>query len=67
MDAALELLEGLRTTTAFPVVFAMDDYNALYSHTGYYEAVSFKKRRMIKPEELRLVRRSSPSPGHSVQ
>jgi len=54
MEAALELIEGLRTTTAFPVVFALDDYNALYSHTGYYEAVSFKKRRMIMPNELRL-------------
>jgi len=54
VDAALELIDALRETTAFPVVFAMDDYNALYSHTAYYEAVSFKKRRMIMPGELRL-------------
>jgi len=54
MEAALTMIECLRTTTAFPVMVALDDYNALYSHTGYYEAVTFKKRRMIKPGELRL-------------
>eukprot|EP00193_Tetraselmis_chui_P009323 CAMPEP_0177759458 /NCGR_PEP_ID=MMETSP0491_2-20121128/4745_1 /TAXON_ID=63592 /ORGANISM="Tetraselmis chuii, Strain PLY429" /LENGTH=439 /DNA_ID=CAMNT_0019275293 /DNA_START=450 /DNA_END=1769 /DNA_ORIENTATION=+ len=54
VDAALELIDCLRQTTAFPVVFALDDYNALYSHTAYYEAVTFKKRRMIMPGELRL-------------
>eukprot|EP00951_Prasinocladus_malaysianus_P015247 scaffold116709_cov47-Prasinocladus_malaysianus.AAC.4 len=56
MDAVLAVIEGLKNTTAFPVVFALDDYNALYSHTAYYEAVTFKKRRMIMPEELRLVK-----------
>ena len=38
------------------MLIAVDDYNVLYSHTGYQEAVHAFHRRDVTPDELRLVR-----------
>jgi hypothetical protein len=40
----------------------VDDYNVLYSHTGYYESVHNFHRRQLAPDELRLVRAAEPPP-----
>lgn len=40
-------------------MLCIDDYNALYSRTGYHEALEREDertvRRLLEPEELRLV------------
>lgn len=55
--AAVAAKDALAAQTQLPFLLAVDDYNVLYSHTGYYESVHSFHRRQLAPDELRLVRR----------
>ncbi|KAL4439233.1 hypothetical protein ABPG77_004135 [Micractinium sp. CCAP 211/92] len=54
--AAVAAKDALAAQTQLPFLLAVDDYNVLYSHTGYYESVHSFHRRQLAPDELRLVR-----------
>lgn len=56
--AAIRLKDELAQQTQRRVLLAVDDYNALYHRTTYGEAVHPLHRRLLRPDELRLVRRS---------
>ncbi|PSC69955.1 28S ribosomal mitochondrial [Micractinium conductrix] len=56
VGAALAAKDSLAAQQELPVLLAVDDYNALYSRTGYYESVHNFHRRQLAPEELRLAR-----------
>ena len=60
VGAALAAKDSLAAQQELPVLLAVDDYNALYSRTGYYESVHNFHRRQLAPEELRLVSRRTP-------
>lgn len=57
--AAIAAKDALAAQTELPFLLAVDDYNVLYSHTGYYESVHSFHRRQLAPDELRLVSRPS--------
>jgi hypothetical protein len=54
--AAIAAKEALQAAKDVRTLIAVDDYNALYWQTGYYEAVHNFHRRQLAPDELRLVR-----------
>jgi len=53
VDAFCWAVEELLRCTERGVLLAVDNYAALYGHTGYGEWVSFKERKAIPPESLR--------------
>ena len=55
--AAIAAKEAVAAQTELPTLIAVDDYNALYARTGYYESVHNFHRRQLAPDELRLVSR----------
>lgn len=70
VDAAIALKEELQALKDVPVLIAVDDYNVLYSHTQYFEAMHAFHHRSLAPEEIRLVRAfrvmEQPSPANGV-
>lgn len=56
MAAAIGLKDALAAQSSRRVLLAVDDYNALYHRTVYGEAVHPLHRRLLTPDELRLVR-----------
>jgi hypothetical protein len=57
--AAIAAKEAVAAQTELPTLIAVDDYNALYARTGYYESVHNFHRRQLAPDELRLVSRQA--------
>lgn len=54
--AAIAAKEALQAAKDVRTLIAVDDYNALYWQTGYFESVHNFHRRQLAPDELRLVR-----------
>lgn len=53
-EAAVQLLEGLKSQNKAKVLFVVDEWNALYWPTGYFEWQSVHKKYNVLPIELRL-------------
>ncbi|KAI3428497.1 hypothetical protein D9Q98_007321 [Chlorella vulgaris] len=68
--AAIAAKEAVAGVKEVPTLIAVDDYNVLYSHTGYYESVHNFHRRQLAPDELRLVQAfrvlEQPPPANGV-
>lgn len=68
--AAIAAKEAVAASTELPTLIAVDDYNVLYSHTGYHESLHSFHRRQLAPDELRLVRAfrvlEQPPPANGV-
>jgi hypothetical protein len=64
--AAIAAKEAVAGVKEVPTLIAVDDYNVLYSHTGYYESVHNFHRRQLAPDELRLVRQPSSAPNEAA-
>jgi len=54
VDCLLHAMQELREQRDTPVMFAVDDYNALYGRSDYYQAIGAHKLKMILPGQLRV-------------
>jgi len=54
VDCLLNAMQELRDQRDVPVMFAVDDYNALYGRSDYYQAIGAHKLKMILPGQLRV-------------
>lgn len=71
VTALIDAERLMRELTEVKVVMAIDDYNALYSYTGYYRHVHDYHREMIPVEQLRAgsamrVLEARPQPANGI-